>query len=367
MAHVFWKKPGVLWLHSDRAGCGTYRCYVPALGMDQRGWETEFLLHEEFPRHLGRFEDSFQGVAIVVFQRAIHPWFSRAMDYCKSNGIKTVLEMDDDLFHIPKHNPAHPYWQLKVQRRCLQAQLAKADAIIVSTMPLKNVLVEQGVDPDKISICLNHLHPSVWGDALFTKQELYDNGDYTIIGWQGSQTHDVDFKEAIPAIQQLLDEYPKLLVRFFGSIPLTIQGKIHPTRFQWVRGVPFDRYPFTLVHMNFDIGIAPIVDNIFNRSKSNLKWLEYASRRIPCVASRVYPYATSITHGVTGYLAGSTEEWYAALRQLLESPKLRRQIGQQAYDHVWQQWGPDCALAWDGVFTKVLSDAQVSNQQYAAR
>ncbi len=366
MSHVFWKKPGVLWMHSDRAGCGTYRCYVPALGMDKRGWDTEFLLHEEFPLHLGRFEEAFHGVSLVVFQRAINIWFNRAMDYCKANGIKTVLEMDDDLLHIPKHNPAYAHWQLKGQRKCLMSQMEKADHIIVSTVPLKSILVDKsGVNPQKISVCYNHLHPAVWGDEVFAKQELYNNGDYTVIGWQGSQTHDVDFKEAIPALQRLLDEYPNLMIRFFGSIPLTIQGKIPVNRFQWVRGVPFDRYPFTLVHMNFDIGIAPIVDNVFNQSKSNLKWLEYSSRRIPCVASRVYPYERSIEHGVTGYLASTTEEWYSALRELMESPYRRKEMGQRAYDHVWRAWGPDRALAWDAVFNKVLHGAQVPDEQFA--
>ena len=368
MSHIFWKKPGVLWMHSDRAGCGTYRCYVPALGMDKRGWETEFLLHEEFPRHLGRFEDAFQGVAIVIFQRAVDIWFSKAMDYCTSVGIKTILEMDDDLLHIPKHNPAHAHWQLKHQRKCLLVQIEKADHIIVSTFPLRNMLLEKvGVHPDKVTVCHNHLHPLVWGDKVFVGQDLYNNGDYTVIGWQGSQTHDVDFKECIPALQQLLTEYPKLIVRFFGSIPLTIQGKIPSSRFQWVRGVPFDRYPFTLTHMNFDIGLAPVVDNVFNQSKSNLKWLEYASRRVPCVASRVFPYESSIDHGVTGFVAGTTEEWYSALRQLLDSPDLRKQIGQQAYDHVWQEWGPDRALAWDAVFNKVLNHAQVPDEQSRER
>ena len=44
-----------------------------------------------------------------------------------------------------------------------------------------------------------------------------------------------------------------------------------------------------LHNLDFDIGVAPLAYNVFNRSKSDIKVLEYASLGIPAVASDVRP------------------------------------------------------------------------------
>jgi hypothetical protein len=56
----------------------------------------------------------------------------------------------------------------------------------------------------------------------------------------------------------------------------------------WVEGVP--RYVPTLTG---HIGLAPLADDVFNRSKSDLRLKELAARGMVVVASNVGPYGDS--------------------------------------------------------------------------
>lgn len=105
----------------------------------------------------------------------------------------------------------------------------------------------------------------------------------------------------------------------------------------------FRDYPKVLSQQKWDIGIAPLIDTAFTRSKSHIKWMEYAAYKIPCVASRVYPYfmpiegRDTIVDGETGYLC-RPPEWEQALERLVIDKSLRERIGQQAYDAIKRDW-----------------------------
>jgi glycosyltransferase involved in cell wall biosynthesis len=82
--------------------------------------------------------------------------------------------------------------------------------------------------------------------------------------------------------------------------------------------------------MRWDIGIAPLADTPFNACKSDLKAREYMAAGIPAVYSRVAPYAATIRHGETGFLASTRKEWLEALDALADDPGLRERMGKAA-------------------------------------
>lgn len=338
----------VQWLISDQNGCGSYRAYVPALGMQDRQTADSvgFVLHKQVnhPDQPGLLDD----LDVLIFQRAVGDAFLATMREAKKRGIATIFETDDDLFKVHRSNPSHWYWNQKNTLRLLRAQMQMADRIIVSTVPLqRRVQEETGRPLNEIHICANHLHRHVWGPENFTRSMPFPNSKL-VIGWQGSTTHDVDFKMALPALQRILAEYPNTVLRLFGSVPASIKGMLPESRFEWSKGVAFEFYPATLKYLNFDIGIAPVTDSQFNRAKSNIKWLEYSALGIPSVCSSVYPYAMSIEHGETGFLASNDDEWYRSLKALVESAELRQRIGRAAFDYVWREFATDVRVpAWE--------------------
>lgn len=359
------KTPNVLWIFSDKFGCGTYRCYTPALTLQELGFDNHFTAHYDFAPDQRSFE-WLDNMNLVVFQRAVGTFFRAAMVECRRRNIPVVFETDDDLFNIHKSNPSAPFWHRPAIQRILREEIELADHVIASTLPLKTTIVhEVGCRGSKVTVCHNHLREEMWGPDItgvdvqprFRNWRTLANGtdeEYVVIGWQGSNTHDNDFRHALPALSRIVKERSNVVVRFFGNVPLTVRGHIPEDRFQWSRGVDFEFYPAQLAYMNFDIGIAPVTDSKFNQAKSNLKWLEYSSIGVPTVASAVYPYAQSIEQGVTGIICRTDDDWYEALTVLIDNPSERRAMGERAKAHVWQHWGKTRAHAWADTFVALL-------------
>jgi len=70
------------------------------------------------------------------------------------------------------------------------------------------------------------------------------------------------------------------------------------------------------------VGIAPLADTRFNKSKSFLKPLEMSALGVPWVASPRAEYVRLHRKGV-GALADTPRRWHKELSRLLSSPRLR--------------------------------------------
>ena len=80
-----------------------------------------------------------------------------------------------------------------------------------------------------------------------------------------------------------------------------------------------------------DINIAPLENTLFNRAKSENKWIEAALVKVPTVASNVGAFNKMIQDGVTGFLCDDDEDWCAVLDRLILDSDLRKSVGESAY------------------------------------
>lgn len=103
-------------------------------------------------------------------------------------------------------------------------------------------------------------------------------------------------------------------------------------------GVKFKDYPKKLTELSLDISICPLEDNPFNQCKSNIKWMESAMAGVPVVASNVYPYETSIEHGITGFLVKDNNDWTKYLSKLIDNPELREKMAKAAKEEVLEKY-----------------------------
>jgi glycosyltransferase involved in cell wall biosynthesis len=104
----------------------------------------------------------------------------------------------------------------------------------------------------------------------------------------------------------------------------------------------------------FDICIAPLRDNLFNHSKSSIKFLEYSALGIPGVYSRITPYKGVIEEGVNGFLATSLAEWEEHLVRLIENEELRTAMGASAQESVARDWLlSNHAQEWQSVYSQI--------------
>ena len=241
---------------------------------------------------------------------------------------KLIVDLDDDMFSVHPHNYAYRYhYPGSPKNEALKYLIQNADALTVSTQPLKHKMKQYN---DMIEVLPNTIDESIWGENKKHKGKLR-------IGWILSANHEQDIPVVIDAIKEILKKYEIIFYHIGWDSPHfdALPQESH----KFIAGTSgYKEYPEFLASLGLDISIAPIIDDEFNKSKSNIKWMEAAMLEIPTVASNVYPYEHSIKDGETGFLAGNTKQWVNALSKLIESEELRRKIGKQAKEVVIKEY-----------------------------
>jgi glycosyltransferase involved in cell wall biosynthesis len=77
----------------------------------------------------------------------------------------------------------------------------------------------------------------------------------------------------------------------------------------------------------FDIGIMPLADTVWERGKCGYKLIQYMACGKPVVASPVGVNKLIVRHGMNGFLARTDSEWFDALDALCQDAALRKRMG----------------------------------------
>ncbi len=174
-------------------------------------------------------------------------------------------------------------------------------------------------------------------DAYTAKRE---EARKVIIGYaSGTATHNHDFTVAKPAIKKTLQKYSHTELWLIGPIDPGEDWGDLTERIRHINLVPWRRLPSLLCQ--FDINIAPLVaDNPFSQSKSEIKYMEAGLVRVPTIASPISAFRYAIQSGENGWLAESNQDWEKRLSELVEDTRLRKQMGNQAYQDVIARYHP---------------------------
>lgn len=272
---------------------------------------------------------------------------SNLIFFCRKLKKKIILDLDDNIFEVKPDQPAYEvYAKGKPKRAIVAAFISMVDALFVSTQPLADYYAKYiknlyGQDM-KIFVLPNYNDISEFHFPIPEKEK-----DKIIIGWTGSITHFNDLKIVLPALERLMKEFPNLYIELSGGLYHKDAIKLFANfddkvldRIHCGSGTEsWFGYPELLSTYKWNIGIAPLTSDEFNRGKSHIKWMEYSTYAVPTIASRVYPYhmpilgQNTIVDGKTGFLCDE-KEWYYKLKKLILHPEIAEKIGQNARDYV---------------------------------
>jgi hypothetical protein len=295
-----------LLLPVDNSGCGYYRMHEPARAIRESGADIEM----EFDSGLDVDGERTQGVTVlhsvnphgadvVVFQRPTNMLNLDAMRMLQARGIACVVEIDDLMHGVSN---AHAGYKGIIKdgaaHRVLQCA-READWVTVTSPALAREYGQHGrvsVIPNAIPRRIAELTPA------------YERPFRTLtVGWTGSVfTHPHDLQEVGTGLQTAL-------TRSEGALRFAILGQAYGARERLGLGSDPIEYPWNAsvdaylesVGQLFDIGIAPLRDDKFNKSKSWLKPLEYAARGVYVIRSKVDEYERL---GI-GWRARSPKDW----------------------------------------------------------
>lgn len=280
---------------------------------------------------------------IVVWHPMYYEWSLDFFLEMQHKHQKTfIVEMDDNYVDVPPWNEAYNGFRNGSPFRRIGLDcMRNADALLVTTPHLGETYATVN---DNIYVIENSL--DFKGDRKFVGWDKVSVRKHTgiRIGWIGGRAHFEDLMMVAPVLKQLLIKYPQVtLVLINSAIKESCKALNRPYPFEGMtnvhyadRSVPINRYAKFAASFGFDIGIAPLVDCNFNRSKSNLRWLEYSALGIPTVASGVSHFNLSINHGEDGFLINNNnlEDWRTTLELLITTPAVREHVGRNAYKRV---------------------------------
>lgn len=291
--------------------------------------------------------DFLQTHTMVIFYRV--PGFPPQLEtirMAKELGMPTFWEVDDLIFdaELYKTNSNLDDLHKKVREGIMRgvplyrAAMLACDACITSTASLADVMRSAGVAT--VHIVENALD----GETIRVAEEINvspkkADGLIRIVYGSGSASHDTDFRQAAPAILNLLRARYDVRLTIIGSLNLPEAFSAFDTQIE--RLPPSDYATYMKRLGNCHVNIAPLEPSVFNDAKSNIKYLEAAILKLPSICSSTAEFARTIEHGQTGFLASTPAEWEEALFRLVEDAELRRQIGQKAHDHVAAHYTPE--------------------------
>lgn len=216
---------------------------------------------------------------------------------------KKIIEFDDMIFRLygeelPSYNFCKAAFDIDEATRDLKNGLHLVDKVTVSTDFLKKAFIDN-FGYDRVEVIPNMLPRHIYNfgrvqkkvSDIVTPRVVYAGG-LTHYGQDGNDTG--DFSK--PIIEFLRNNIDKIELVFVGTVPWFLEdlkSKIISLPF-----VSLLQFPRLLRELNADFYLAPLKESVFNKCKSNLKYLEACSMGAVCIGSAFddSPYSMITPH-----------------------------------------------------------------------
>jgi glycosyltransferase involved in cell wall biosynthesis len=330
---------------ADYYGCGHYRMVWPGeaalkIGADivvippgdKNGLSVEMYQDKVHAVHVPEDAD------VMVFQRPSFPIIAQAIPHIRDSGIAVVVDIDDDLTAIHPSNPAwamlHPASTTSHSWQAVSDACRAASLVTVSTPELVRryskgdaFVVRNGV-------------PRRYFDVVHT--------DTPIVGWAGStHSHPQDLAECGSIAGVTLNGERFIVIGDGeGAAPVLGLPEVKQTG-----PVEFGSWPQAVTQIG--VGIAPLADTRFNRSKSWLKPLEYSAVGVPWVGSPLPEYERLHKLGC-GMMVSKPREWTRELKRLITDETYRCEMSEAARAVAQTQVIEDHAHLWVEAWEEAL-------------
>lgn len=260
---------------------------------------------------------------IFINQRMCFPSFAVGLDFFNMLRKKEILfisEMDD-----------HPVLWEDDYKKTAWINFRAVHAIQTSTPYLADFLSQFNPNVTVFANQLRRLPPRRDFNEEFKQKK-------PVTVFFGALNRDGDFIELLPILNRFAKQYGdklvfKILARRNLFDALESKHKIFVGDMNKYEGqfVSYDVYEEAI--RSSDIALLPLRDNEFNRSKSDLKFIECAGNGAVVLASPVV-YSKSVEEGRTGFIYRDDREFVTKLNMLIKNRNLRRMVAETAYDYV---------------------------------
>ena len=319
--------------------CTRYRVLNKAEQLRKHGFKIKVVNLSEF-----ELTQAQNASHIIIYRSPISPELLRLCHLAKEYGKPIFFDIDDlvfdtlytDQLSYTKGLPHHEKENYDANVRNYGYMLENCDGAITSTNQLQKELKKY---QSKVLLNRNLASDELISISSQFLKDYSQVSDVVKIGYfSGSISHNENFELIKPAIKQLLKKYSNVQLHIVGILDIPKDMKPFENQIVTHDYVDWDKLPALISEV--DINLAPLVDSIFNRAKSEIKWIEAALVKVPTVASKIGAFSDMVIDGETGLLA-TDDKWFDKLEALVLAPESRQKLAESAYRAVLE----NCTLS----------------------
>lgn len=268
---------------------------------------------------------------VVIFCRNTEPAYGHLLNAAICAGKPVIFDLDDNFWDIPYDTDPElaRYHRLPPRLAQLEKYLSFSSLVRVYSPVLA----------DRVSAFSKKIKMLKSGfDFSLVSAKVPKKTGNTSIVYATSRIVDDQYHEFLSGIIRVLDVYQdKVTLTICGCKPRELAGR------RGVNLIPlypdYDKFLMDFHAQGFDIGLAPLPNTIFHRSKNNTKFRDYGACRVAGVYSNIDVYSSCIEDGRTGILVENTPEgWFEGVSRLIENPALTENIKEAAYKRIYDNY-----------------------------
>jgi glycosyltransferase involved in cell wall biosynthesis len=322
-------------------GCYYVRCFLPLL---VNGWSGNYAGLKRELKSPEIVEAEMERADTIVFHRADTVGHHKTAILLKQMGKKIVFD-NDDTFRLDEN---HSYYEadpenfkknMREKNILTNNFIRNCDLVTCSTEFLAEEYRE--INPNVV-VLPNTVDPDDWDEPL------RNDGDKIRIGIVGSTAYYQDF-DIIKDVIKKLDEDPRVQLVIFGLHTKKVRAEhplvteVHQREYDFwdsikniehAPWVEMTEYFSSLNGLKLDMMLIPRRDNYFNKSKSNIKFLEASMCEIPVITNyfKGCPYENDLDgkNGIFVY----DGDWMKEIEGLINDRDRRLEMGRIAHQYV---------------------------------
>lgn len=298
------------------------RCYLPLL----RGAGVQGRVLPLSKRPLGRWLAFFslgRYDLVVVQKKLFSPW---ELQVIRRRARRLVYDFDDAVMFKEGEQVerAHP-----PERRRFGRMVQSCDWILAGNIYLRD---QARRFSERVSI-----QPTPVDTDHYVPCSRDPGNSRVTIGWLGSAS-------TVGYLRPMTEVFSALTARWSQVEIKVVSDNVRDIQELRSQHKPWKEEEELPDLQSFAIGIMPLPDDPWTRGKCGFKLLQYQAVGLPVVCSPVGVNREIISDGVNGFYASTAQEWVEKLSCLVQSPELRRRMGQAGRERAVKRYS--LAVLW---------------------
>lgn len=275
---------------------------------------------------------------VVFALRSTESFYSHLFKYVRKKGIYVIESLDDDFLLLDSGygSEGQGFWWGR--KKALIKAMKNADCLITPNKNLSDKYSKLGGIKD---VYVSNTPMDTEG---FIKPTVR-RGKVKIVYYVNDGTTGMFEKYIRPALPYIADKMADKVAFYFMALHPDLSEYDGKIEYHYVAHMTFPKFLQYLRDEKFDIGLAPLDDSGFSKSKYINKYVEYTRAGVAGIYSDCELYRGVIENEYNGVLCkGAGDNWGKAISKLVENPWLRLSIANNAQKYAEDKLNKDKVL-----------------------